>query len=82
MECHNGHLGGGFKYVLFSPRKLEKMNPICLAHIFQMAWWFNHQTSHKGHWLPLVAPFFPRFLGKKKLGFNPGGPSDGRFGAG
>ena len=37
-------LGGGFKYVLFSPRSLGKMNPFWLAHIFQMGW--NHQLEH------------------------------------
>ena len=27
------------KYLLCSPRKLGKMNPIWLSHIFQMGWW-------------------------------------------
>ena len=35
-------LGGGFKYLLFSPRTLRKI-PI-LTHIFQMGW-FNHQLD-------------------------------------
>ena len=36
-------LGGGFKYFLFSPRKLGKMNPFWLI-FFQMGW-FNHQLA-------------------------------------
>ncbi len=28
-----------FETFLFSPRKLGKMNPIWLSHIFQMGWW-------------------------------------------
>ncbi len=38
-------LGGGLNshiFCEFSPRKLGKMNPIWLAHIFQRGW-FNHQ---------------------------------------
>ena len=30
--------GGNFKYILFSTRSLEKMNPFCLSHIFQTGW--------------------------------------------
>ena len=36
----NGKLGGGFKYFLFSPRKLGEMIHVD-EHIFQMGW-FNH----------------------------------------
>ena len=31
-------LGGGFKYFLFSPRNLGKMNPFWRLHIFQRGW--------------------------------------------
>ena len=37
-----GHLGGGFKCFLFSPRKLGKISH--LTDIFQMGW-FNHQPD-------------------------------------
>ena len=36
-------LGGGFKY-FFPLRKLGKMNPVWLSHIFQMGW-FNPPTT-------------------------------------
>ena len=36
-------LAGGFKYVLFSPRKLGKISN--LTNIFQMGW-FNHQLDY------------------------------------
>ena len=42
FERTMGMLGGGFRYFLFSPRKLGKI-PI-LTHIFQMGW-FNHQLG-------------------------------------
>ena len=35
-------LGGGFKYLLFSPRKVGKSS--ILTHIFQMGW-FNHHLD-------------------------------------
>ena len=35
-------LGRGFKYYLFSPRKLGKISN--LTHIFRMGW-FNHQLE-------------------------------------
>ena len=37
----NPNLGGGFKYVLFSPRNLGKISN--LTNILQMGW-FNHQS--------------------------------------
>ena len=36
------HLGGGLKYLLFSPWSLGKIS--ILTHIFQMGW-FNHQLA-------------------------------------
>ena len=64
----NTKLGGGFKYVLFSSRKLGKI-PI-LTHIFQLGW-FNHQLEkttlseiltfrHLKPWM--VGRFDPPFL--------------------
>ena len=41
--------GGQLNYVLFSTRKLRKMNPIWLYNMFQMGW-FNHQSEkNKSH---------------------------------
>ena len=39
------NLGGGFQYFLFSPRKLGKMNPIWLLHIFHSWVGKNHQPG-------------------------------------
>ncbi len=44
----NGLLGGGFKYFLFSPRKLGKWSNFD-EHIFQLGW-FNHQLEPGPGW--------------------------------
>ena len=43
FESHEKKLGGGFKHLLFSPRKLGKMNPFWRAY-FSIGW-FNHQLE-------------------------------------
>ena len=52
---YNPELGGGFKYVLFSPRKLGKISNLTI--IFQMGW--NHQLVKDGlinGWLGFFRP--------------------------
>ena len=54
-------LAGGFKYFLFSPRKLGKI-PI-LTNIFQGGW-FNHQLVNFGRRFP------PDFSSYDRIGMN------------
>ena len=68
-------LSDGFKYCLFSPRKLGKMNPFWLYNIFQMGW-SNHQLGKVlwdvwcqdicnpcyHHYLIVCGKFFSSFL--------------------
>ena len=57
------HLGGGFKYFLFSSRTLGFHDPIWRPHIFQMGWWKTTNQSSSSltvsHPKPFVAGGFP-----------------------
>ena len=55
---HN--LGGGFKYVLFSPRTLGKMNPLWPAYVLKTGC-FNYQLAMASSWFGSLASSWCRF---------------------
>ena len=72
------HQGDGFKYVLFSPRSLGKMNPFWQAYLSTGC--LNHQLVYdQAFWKPLVSQF-PLISPAKKTPYFSGTQGGGGIG--